>query len=125
VHTLRSADVSVEALCFSFLLPNAGCGVTLYNSGPDPARGIVVAIAPIPLETPSAATAEAGTYDPATRRWTVPELGAGEHVVITWTGYVAPSMPIWAEVVASTRLDPDSTPGNGAAAGEDDYSASG
>lgn len=125
VHTIRSADVSVEAFCFSLVSPSAGCGVTLRNSGPDPARGLVVAIAPLPIEVPELGPVDVGTYDAGTRRWSVPELGAGEVAVLTWQGFMSGSLAMWAEVVGSTRYDPDSTPGNGAAAGEDDYSASG
>ena len=61
-------------------------------------------------------------YDATTGVWTVGDLASGatvdQEIVATVTGTAAVVND--AEVTASDQADPDSTPGNGAAADEDD-----
>lgn len=68
-----------------------------------------------------------GSFDPATGNWSVGTLAPGQSAAITLSGTVTATAGVTltntAEIVASSILDPDSTPGN-ALTGEDDYAVS-
>jgi len=96
--------------------------ITLTNSGPNGATGVVVRDQ-VPLGTTFvSATPSQGTYSPATGLWTVGGLAAGGTVTLQVSVRVNTSAPLMnsAEVIAVDQFDPDSTPGNGVGNGEDD-----
>ena len=90
------------------------------NAGPDSASGIVVRDK-LPAGLVYVSSAGQGTYDAATGNWKVGALDKGGEATIRIKAKVNSEGPIVnvAEVFASSRPDPDSTPGNGVA-GEDD-----
>jgi uncharacterized repeat protein (TIGR01451 family) len=98
--------------------------VSVTNSGPDTAEDVVV------LEDLGtgldfvSATPGAGTFDPATGRWSVGDLAPSQtvhlDVVATVTALSATNR---AEIVASGAADPDSTPANGSTDEDDDATA--
>jgi len=93
---------------------NATFTVTLTNTGPDTATGVVVTdIIPAGL-TFQSATPEAGTtYN--SNVWTIPTLASGEDVVLTIVLRADNSTELVysAQVTASGVADPDSTPNDG------------
>jgi uncharacterized repeat protein (TIGR01451 family)/fimbrial isopeptide formation D2 family protein len=98
--------------------------LTVTNSGPDATRDVVVHDAlPAGLTFVSSSPSH-GTYDPTSGDWTVNDLaiGASESLQVTATVDVEGSIVNTAEVTSSALPDPDSTPGNGAAAEDDQAS---
>ncbi|MBI1298435.1 DUF11 domain-containing protein [bacterium] len=97
--------------------------LTLINDGPDTANNVVVSY-PIPaLLTGAAVTPQsADIYTPTSGLWTVPTLASGASTTLTVrrTLNQSGSFSSVAEVLSSSLFDPDSTPGNGTANGEDD-----
>ncbi len=87
--------------------------LTLRNTGPDPATGVVVRD-----ELPAGVSYlrhTGGAYDPVTGAWTVGSIGVGEVRTLRITVQVVKigRLVNRAEVVASDAFDPDSVPGNG------------
>ena len=96
--------------------------ITLTNSGPNGATGVVVRDQ-VPLGTTFVSAAPSqGTYNRATGLWTVGGLAAGGTATLQVSVRVNTSAPLMnsAEVIAVDQFDPDSTPGNGVGNGEDD-----
>jgi uncharacterized repeat protein (TIGR01451 family) len=100
--------------------------LTLTNAGPLATTGVTVAdTLPSGLDYVSD-TPSAGSYDAATGIWTVGALanGASETLQITATVLATGDYTNVAEVTASDLPDPDSTPGNGDPAEDDQSQAS-
>ncbi len=122
--TPASADLSLEKT-ISNSAPNVGSQVTFTltarNAGPDAAENVVVTDSlPAGLSFVSA-TPSVGSYDSATRTWTIPTLAnaASATLDIIVTVDSIGEKTNTAEITSSSQFDPDSTPGN-AVAGEDD-----
>ncbi len=97
--------------------------ITLTNSGPDPATGIVVSEA-LPAQLSFvAATPSQGTFSGTTWNLSNLAVGASATLLVETTLTTGGSgITNTAEVTASDLFDPDSTPGNGVI-GEDDIDA--
>jgi large repetitive protein len=100
--------------------PNFGDDVTftltLTNSGPDEATGVVVTDQlPAGLTFQSATPSGSTTYNSATGIWTVGTLASGGTATLVIVAQVDATGQITneAEVTASDVADPDSTPGDG------------
>ena len=92
--------------------------VTVGNAGPDATGGVALSIpAPAGVTYLSAAP---GGFDGGTGRWTVGPLAPGQGATLRLVARAGASgsIPLAAEVAASSVFDPTSTPGNGVA--EDD-----
>lgn len=95
--------------------------LVLTNAGPGAASAIAVRFDPGAGVTIDSASSVQGTYDPATRIWTVGNISNGISRTLHVTATVAARglyQPT-AEIVAVAEPDPDSAIGNGA--GEDDF----
>ncbi|TWT56070.1 DUF11 domain-containing protein [Allorhodopirellula solitaria] len=123
--TPASADLSLTKTVDDDT-PNVGDDVvftlTVRNDGPDTAAGIEVLDTLPPGLTDIRADEQTGSYDPDDRIWRIDELESGSTAVLTLTATVDRSAndsdePItrtnFAEIIASSQFDPDSTPGNG------------
>ena len=98
--------------------------LTIANSGPSDATGIQVSD-PLPsgyVWVSDDAAASGTTYDRATGSWSAGPLVAGANKTLHLTARVLAN-GTWtnaAQVSLASESDPDSTPGNGTANGEDD-----
>ncbi|TWU05979.1 SdrD B-like domain-containing protein [Stieleria varia] len=99
--------------------------ITVSNAGPNTATGVVVAD-----QLPSglrlvAANPSSGQYDPETGNWTIGQISVGAPETLRLTAAVtsAQSATNAAEIVMSRQIDPNSTPGNGNAAEDDQATA--
>lgn len=122
--TPASADLSLTKT-IDDATPNVGDDVvftlTIRNDGPDTATGIEVFDSlPAGLTNVRSDTA-AGEYDSTDQTWRIDELESGGTATLTLTATVDritndSNTPItrtnYAEIVASSQFDPDSTPGN-------------
>jgi large repetitive protein len=98
-----------------------GYTLTLRNDGPDAATGVQVAD-PLPAALAFVSAAPSvGVFDPTSAIWSVPRLANGETATMTLrVRLIGPGdVTNVAQVVASDQTDPDSLPGNGAAAEDD------
>ena len=115
VQTVSSAAPNVgDTLFFT---------VTLTNDGPDLASAIQVrSLLSTGVDTIFVTPASGTTYSTTTRLWDIPNLAASANLtlVISKTVSVSGVQTSTAEILASSRFDPDSTPGNGLGRGEDD-----
>ncbi len=99
--------------------------VSLANAGPDAASNVTVRdLLPTGYTFVSAAPST-GTYDSGTGLWTVGSVAnaSGATLAITATVRASGSYTNTAEVSGSNQSDPDSTPGNGNPAEDDQASA--
>lgn len=112
--------------------PNPGLGstvtftVTLTNQGSQTANSITVSN-PIPtgLSGVTVTPSGLGSYNSGTGVWSPPNLNTGDTSTLTITGTVTnvgTGITNTAEVTASGKTDPDSTPNNGVTT-EDDYTS--
>ncbi|MFI5006336.1 MAG: choice-of-anchor Q domain-containing protein [Solirubrobacterales bacterium] len=92
---------------------------TVHNAGPAEATGVVVLV-PLPAGLVFQ-DAPGGGYDPDTGLWTVGTVPDGGSSSLSLVARVAGAAPasVVAEVVAADQPDPDSTPGNGVPAEDD------
>jgi uncharacterized repeat protein (TIGR01451 family) len=97
--------------------------LTVANRGPDPSSGFTVA-APLPDGLTYQSHSGRGSYTASSGTWAVGALAAGAATTLEIAALVGPALPITAvaEIATASPYDPDSTPGNGAAA-EDDRAA--
>lgn len=97
--------------------------VTVSNAGPAVAAVRVADALPDGYAYVGSA-ATAGSYDAGTQQWTLPELRAGGDATLLMTATVKAngSYINYAEIAASDRYDPDSTPGDRSADQDDDDS---
>ncbi len=125
--TVPTADLSL-AKTASTATPNVGQNVTftitVSNSGPDNAAGIVVSdVLPAGLSFVSSSP-DQGDYVPTTGRWTVGSLPSGATTslqLIARVDSVGAKINA-AQIIAADLFDPDSTPGNNVA-NEDDQAS--
>jgi uncharacterized repeat protein (TIGR01451 family) len=90
--------------------------ITVANSGPDDAPGVVVTdLLPSELSLVSASPS-VGTYDPVTGVWTVGTVSSATTATLVLTATVGSADPITnvAEVTAAQAVDPDSQPAENA-----------
>jgi len=127
-----SADISVRGasdLSLSMVVdettPIIGSDVTftytVSNAGPDVATGVTVQEA-LPSGYTLQSASGSGSYDSGTGIWTLPNIAVGGSRSRDFQATVE-SSGIYlntAEILTSDTTDPDSTPGNGFGAGEDD-----
>ena len=128
--TPARADLS---LVKTALNPNADVGeeisftITVRNDGPDPSGSFVVAD-PIPARASfvRAETPTGTTYDPGNQQWTVDSLTSGQTRTLTLVlrSTASGSINNVAQIISASLPDPDSTPGNGVAAEDDQDDAS-
>ncbi len=95
---------------------NAVFTVTVRNSGPDDATGIVVKNSKL-ASTANYTYLSHGytggtTYTPTTGDWTIPTLLDGASATLTVTTAIVSPAVNWAQVSNVTQIDPDSRPGN-------------
>lgn len=97
--------------------------LAVNNQGPDTATNVEVRDQ-LPAGFDFISSSGAGSYNPGTGIWSVPDIAAGQTRTMTITGTVTASVGTTvnntAEIIASSAPDPDSTPDNGDPA-EDDY----
>ncbi len=131
-----SADLSLTK-SINDATPNVGDDViftlTVRNDGPDTTNDIAVLDTLPPGLTNVRAETETGVYDSDDQIWRMDELTSGSTATLTLTATVdraandSPT-PItrinYAEIVASSQFDPDSTPGNGSEDEDDNASVS-
>ncbi|MEZ6079781.1 MAG: GEVED domain-containing protein [Pirellulaceae bacterium] len=99
--------------------------IALNNAGPDAATGVTVLDKlPAGLQFVNATTAS-GNYNSESGMWTVGGLPVGGTSRLTITAKLLTDQAVSnvAEVASSDQFDPDSTPGNGALAEDDQFSA--
>ncbi|MDX1945543.1 MAG: DUF11 domain-containing protein [Pirellulaceae bacterium] len=123
-----AADLSVTNVP-SNATPNLGANVTftvtVTNSGPDAATGVVVTDQlPAGLTFVSKSPSQ-GTYDEATGIWTVGGINASANATLTIVATVnsTAALATTAQVTASGVFDRDSTPNNNVAAEDDQATA--
>jgi len=111
--TPLQADVAV-ATGVDDAQPNVGdvitYTVTVTNSGPDAATGVVLASSGIPAAVQIlSVTPGQGTFDPATTRWTVGSLAPGATTTLVARARVLASdiTPLTISVVARDQYDPN------------------
>ena len=94
--------------------------VTVTNSGPVTASGVAVRAA-LPPGVTYVSDTGGGDYSSGAGTWTIATLAAGSTASLQIVGHFTASavVPASAEVIASSLPDPDSTPGNNAAAEDD------
>jgi len=97
--------------------------VTLQNAGPCSATPAVTVTLPAGLALQTA-TSSQGTFDSGTSVWTVGEVELWQQATLTLElqGSASGAATVLAELTASNRADPDSTPDNHAAAEDDQAS---
>jgi len=122
-----TADLSLVKLA-STVTPNVGQNVTftiiVTNSGPDNATGVVVSdVLPAGLSFVSSNTVQ-GDFLPTTGRWTVGTINADGTATLQLVARVDTIgvKTNSAQIIASDRFDPDSTPGNNVATEDDQAS---
>ena len=97
--------------------------ISVSNLGPSSTSDIIVSESIPNIILQQQAQTSLGTYDPDSKEWHIPLLDDGEIATLTITGTVGqglnPQIGNVAEIISSSREDPDSTPGN-FAFGEDD-----
>ncbi len=98
--------------------------ITITNSGPDDASGIVVNDRLPTSFSFVDSSSTLGNYQATAGTWTIPALANGQSATLTITGVAktAGTKTNVAEIVRAAQGDPDSTPGNGLA-GEDDIAS--
>jgi Tol biopolymer transport system component len=123
VFTVRrpTADLSLTVSLADPQVTEGGTStatIRVLNAGPDTASGTVRVVLP----AASAVAGAAPGYDPATRSWTFGPVPSGGVATLALTlRFDAPgSAAVGGEIVTASLPDPDSSPGNGTAAGEDD-----
>jgi uncharacterized repeat protein (TIGR01451 family) len=125
--TTQLADLAVNK-SVDIATPDRGDNVrftvTLSNSGPNNATGIVVADALAAGLTFVSSNPSVGTYNPTSGRWTIDSLTTGGvatlDIIATVTRVLLDgTITNRAEVVNSDQFDPDSTPGNNVATEDD------
>ncbi len=126
--TPASADLSLSKTV-NDATPNVGDQVTytltVNNAGPDAAASVMVRDTLPSGVTFQSATPAVGSYDPSSRVWTIPNLPADGsatleiRVVVDTPGDKNNS----AEIIASSQVDPDSTPNNNIPSEDDQASA--
>lgn len=98
--------------------------VTVTNSSSSPSTATGVTVTDVLPSGVSYSSHSGGTYNPGTGLWTVGTLAPGDSqtlsIIATVTAPNGASIANIAQVSASSIVDIDSTPGNGAS-GEDDY----
>ncbi len=119
-----AADLSltmVVAPAAATIGQNVTFTITVLNSGPNPAAGIVVRDLLPGGYTFVSATPSTGAFDPSSGLWSGVALANGASATLAIVATVNPAGPYanTAEVFAAGQPDPDSTPNNGLA-GEDD-----
>lgn len=107
--------------------------LTVRNDGPD-AAGAIEVLDALPQGLANIRSeAETGTYDSDDQTWRIDELESGGTTTLTLTATVdrdANDLPTpitrinYAEIIASSQFDPDSTPGNQSDGEDDDASVS-
>ncbi len=99
--------------------------VSVTNAGPAPTGGVTVSD-PLPAGYAFvSATASSGSFDSGTGVWTVGTIGVGTTATLSiqmTVGLTGPYGTNTAQVTASSLPDPDSTPGNGNPAEDDQAS---
>jgi uncharacterized repeat protein (TIGR01451 family) len=126
--TPATADLSLSKTVDD-AAPNVGDRVTytltVNNSGPDGTSNVMVRDSLPSGVTFESAAPSLGSYDPSSRVWTIPSLPANGsatleiRVVVDTPGDKTNS----AEIIASSQVDPDSTPDNNIASEDDQASA--
>lgn len=98
---------------------------SVANAGPGNATGVAVRL-PLPAGLTFVSAGPFAGYDPGTGVWTVGAVPSGGGAALTLVARVrtAAAIDVTAEVGASDQTDPDSTPRNGAAAEDDQATAS-
>lgn len=88
--------------------------ITVNNSGPDDATGIVVTNRLPSNFNFSGSSASTGVYTPSAGTWVIPALAAGQSATLSYSGRATNLAPITntAEITRADQSDPDSTPGN-------------
>ena len=118
------ADLSLTASLPDTQVTEGGTSTAtlrVLNAGPDSADGTVQVLLP----ATSAVVNAAPGYDPATQTWTFGPVPSGGVATLDLTvRFDTPgSAAVGGEILRASQVDPDSTPGNGPAAGEDDAAA--
>ena len=95
--------------------------ITVSNAGPDTATGVQVTDA-LPAGLSYVSDNGGGAYVSGTGVWTVPAIanGASASLQITATVTATGTITNYAQITASTNLDPDSTPNDGSTIHDDD-----
>ncbi len=127
IITPASADLSLRKTVDD-ASPNVGdiitYTLTVNSEGPDTTDGVKVRDTLPAGMTFQSATPSIGTYDSATRVWTIGSLAANRSATLEIRAMVDTpgDKSNSAEIIASSQLDPDSTPDNNIP-GEDDQSS--
>jgi uncharacterized repeat protein (TIGR01451 family) len=106
-------------------VPNVGSNVvftlTVTNAGPSDGTGVTVEDV-LPAGYSFVGASGPGSYDSGTGVWTVGTVAAAGSIALDITATVNPAGPYdnAAQILTANETDPDSTPGNGTANGEDD-----
>ncbi len=122
--TVPTADLSLT-LAASTNKPNVGANVTftltVANSGPSTAPGVIVSSVLPAGFTFVSSTPSQGNYVSSTGRWNVGTIAIDGTATLQIIARVdnSTAKTVNAEVVASDRFDPDSTPGNNIATEDD------
>lgn len=95
--------------------------VELSHSGPSTATGVVVAV-PLPAGYAFVDDDSGGEYNPSTGLWSLSTVASNQTIVLTVEVNPAGSYDVTAEVQAVNEPDPDSSPGNGNPAEDDQAS---
>jgi len=123
VLNVYTADLSLTNTV-SNLTPNIGdlifFNITLQNAGPDPATGVkVLDLLPagLQLDITNSMIPAGTTYDSSTGIWDLTGLtiNVGDNYMLKLAAEVGKnctSITNFAEIITSSRKDPDSTPGN-------------
>ncbi len=125
--TPASADLSLTKIVDD-PSPNVGQSITftltVSNAGPDAASNVLVRDNLPPGVTFQSSSPTVGTYDQATGIWTIPTVAVGSTETLQLNAIVDTpgDQTNSAEIIASSQLDPDSTPDNNNA-GEDDQAS--
>jgi uncharacterized repeat protein (TIGR01451 family) len=118
VGARNDADLAVAKTVNVSTVPIGGTvvfAVTLTNAGPADATGLVLADTLSSGLTFVSATATAGSFDTATRRWTVPALSAGAAATLTVTATATASGSHSNTIAVESSDQPDADPSNNTA----------
>ncbi|MBS9462726.1 DUF11 domain-containing protein [Flagellimonas sp. 389] len=120
---IPAADLSLEKTVdneFPDVASNVTFTLNLTNDGPSDATGVVVQDA-LPSGYTYISDDSGGTYNATTGQWNVGTVPLNSSIVLNVTVQVNPTGDYTnsAEVVSVIELDPDSTPGNGILAEDD------
>ena len=114
-----SLEVPVADLSVSETVDVAGSNavfrITVINAGPDDASGITIKNSKLASTTNYTYISHgntAGTYNSANGDWTLPTLADGASATLTVTTTTVLSAVNWAQVSATSAVDPDSLPAN-------------